>query len=84
MIEAIETLHAITTGHLQRGSVARIRDCCNKGGILSDCIKSLGGICTYDDYPTVRGNCEPNACQPFTSVCFRILMIFKFLQTIYT
>lgn len=66
LIEIIETLHAIATGNLTRGSVERVKDCCAKSDVLSDCIQKLGGICTYDDYPTARNVCEPNACKPFT------------------
>jgi hypothetical protein len=70
-VEAIESLHAIATGNLQRGSVARVIDCCSKDIITYECIQQMGGICTYDDYPTVRGSCEANACKPFASVCLK-------------
>ena len=70
-IETIETLHAIATGKLQRGSVARVIDCCAKEIMSYECIRKMGGICTYNDYPTVRGTCEKNACQPFATVCLK-------------
>ncbi len=31
----------------------------------------MDGICTYDDYSTVRGSCEVKVCQPFASVCLK-------------
>ena len=68
-LETIESLHAIATGTLQRGSIARVMDCCATN-MTYGCIKSFGGICTYDDYPNVLGKCQTSACQPFASVCF--------------
>ncbi|CAF0782617.1 unnamed protein product [Adineta ricciae] len=66
MVETIESLHAIATGTLQRGSIARVMDCCATN-MTYGCIKSFGGICTYDDYPNVLGKCQTSACQPFAS-----------------
>ena len=69
-VETIESLHAIKTGNLIRGSVARVIDCCQQYTIDYECIARLGGICRDSDYPTTRGTCEPNACTPFATVCF--------------
>ncbi|UJR36348.1 hypothetical protein I4U23_029075 [Adineta vaga] len=66
MVETIESLHTIATGNLQRGSVARIIDCCSMN-MTYECIKQIGGICTYDDYPNTLGKCVSNACTPFAS-----------------
>jgi hypothetical protein len=68
IVETIESLYAIATGNLTRGSISRVIDCCGQSAITYDCIKTLGGICTYDDYPAPRNTCVANACQPFASV----------------
>ncbi|CAF3915986.1 unnamed protein product, partial [Rotaria magnacalcarata] len=78
MVETIESLHAIKTGNLIRGSVARVIDCCQQYTIDYECIARLGGICRDSDYPTTRGTCEPNACTPFAT--FDKLVVFRGLD----
>ncbi|CAF3652342.1 unnamed protein product [Rotaria socialis] len=78
MVETIESLHAIKTGNLIRGSVARVIDCCQQYTIDYECIARLGGICRDSDYPTTRGTCEPNACTPFST--FDKLVVFRGLD----
>ncbi|CAF3353192.1 unnamed protein product [Rotaria sp. Silwood1] len=63
--EVIESLHAIQTGQLVEGSVARVADCCPQPVDPFQCIKKLGGICRAADYPTRTGQCIPNQCTPF-------------------
>ncbi|CAF0807713.1 unnamed protein product [Rotaria sp. Silwood1] len=64
-VEVIESLHAIQTGQLVEGSVARVADCCPQPVDPFQCIKKLGGICRAADYPTPTGQCIPNQCTPF-------------------
>ncbi|CAF0879195.1 unnamed protein product [Rotaria sordida] len=78
MVETIESLYAIETGNLTRGSVARVIDCCPKFIVDFECIVRLGGICRDSDYPTARGTCEPNACVPFAT--FEKLIVFRGLD----
>jgi hypothetical protein len=67
--EIIESLHAIQTGNLEAGSVARVIDCCPSQINTLQCISKLGGICHEGDYPTTTGQCVPNKCTPFAKVC---------------
>lgn len=62
-------MHAIQTGNLVKGSVARVIDCCSQEIDPFECISKLGGICSESDYPTTTGQCVPNACQPQIHVC---------------
>jgi hypothetical protein len=72
ILELIETLHAIQTGDLRMGSVARVIDCCQAPVDTFQCIYKLGGICFASDYPAPTGKCVPNACKPFATVRIRI------------
>ncbi|CAF3480943.1 unnamed protein product [Rotaria sp. Silwood1] len=78
MVEVIESLYAIETGNLTRGSVARVVDCCPQQEVDFECIVRLGGICRDSDYPNTRATCEPNACVPFAT--FDKLIVFRGLD----
>jgi hypothetical protein len=65
----VESLHAIQTGNLAEGSVARVADCCPQAVDPLQCITKLGGICHLADYPKPTGQCVPNQCKPFAKVC---------------
>ncbi|CAM2719641.1 unnamed protein product [Rotaria socialis] len=65
--ELAETLHAINTKNLIRGSVGRTFDCCPQPIDAFDCIKNMSGICRETDYPTALGTCETNKCKPFST-----------------
>jgi hypothetical protein len=67
--ELVETLHAIETGNLIKGSTTRVFDCCPQPIDAFECIKKLNGICRNNDYPNILGACEPDECTPFTTVC---------------
>ena len=70
LIEVVESLHAIYTNNLIEGSIPRIYDCCLQAEPdIFECIQKLGGICRKPDYPEIVDKCEPNACNPFTTVC---------------
>ncbi|UJR17998.1 hypothetical protein I4U23_004899 [Adineta vaga] len=71
--ELVETLHAIETGNLIKGSSSRVLDCCPQPIDAFECIKNMSGICRDSDYPTPLGSCEPNKCQPFTTVSDTLL-----------
>jgi hypothetical protein len=62
-------LHAIQTGSLKEGSIARVVDCCPQPVDPFQCITKLGGICLAADYPATTGQCVPNQCKPFATVC---------------
>ncbi|CAF4236522.1 unnamed protein product, partial [Rotaria sordida] len=64
-VEVVESLHAIQTGQLIEGSIARVADCCPQPVDPFLCIMKLGGICSATDYPTPTGQCIPNQCTPF-------------------
>lgn len=71
----METLYAIETGNLIKGSIARVYDCCPQPADAFVCIKNMSGICRDSDYPTINGSCEPNKCKPYTTVS--IFYIFE-------
>jgi len=64
-VEVVESLHAIQTGQLEEGSVARVIDCCPQPVDPFQCVIKLGGICRQADYPSTTGQCVPDQCQPF-------------------
>ncbi|UJR06619.1 hypothetical protein I4U23_010903 [Adineta vaga] len=69
--ELVETLHAIETGNLIKGSISRVYDCCPQPIDAFDCIQNMSGICRDSDYPSVLGSCDLNKCKPFTT--FKII-----------
>ncbi|CAF1486837.1 unnamed protein product [Adineta steineri] len=66
--ELVESLHAIETGNLTKGSISRVYDCCQQPIDAFDCIQNMSGICYNSDYPTALDQCEPDKCKPFTTV----------------
>ena len=77
VLETIESLYAIATGQLRRGSYARVIDCCPSASVDYQCIENLGGICPYENYTQPLQKCDANACVPFATVSFR-WRIFSF------
>ncbi len=69
----METLHAIETGNLTKGSISQKYDCCPQPIDAFECIKNMSGICRDSDYPTALGSCQPNTCKPFTTVSISLL-----------
>ncbi|CAF1380129.1 unnamed protein product [Adineta steineri] len=65
--ELVESLHAIETGNLVKGSISRVYDCCQQPIDAFDCIQNMSGICYNSDYPTALDQCEPDKCKPFTT-----------------
>ncbi|CAF1459066.1 unnamed protein product [Adineta ricciae] len=65
--ELVETLYALETGNLIKGSISRVDDCCPQPTDAFECIKNMSGICRNSDYPITLGSCEPNKCKPFTT-----------------
>ncbi|CAF4553727.1 unnamed protein product, partial [Rotaria magnacalcarata] len=67
--EVVESLYAIYTNNLTEGSIPRIYDCCLQAEPdIFECIQKLGGICRKPGYPEIVNKCEPNACNPFTTI----------------
>lgn len=67
----IETLHAIDTKQLVRGSPAFVSDCCPQPVDPFTCVAKLGGICSETDYPQPTGKCASSKCTPFANVRIR-------------
>ncbi|CAF1031161.1 unnamed protein product [Adineta ricciae] len=66
--ELVETLYAIETGKLIKGSISQIFDCCPQPTDAFDCIqKNTNGICPDSDYPASLGSCNLTICKPFAT-----------------
>jgi hypothetical protein len=68
ILEVIESFHAIKTGKLEEGSVARVIDCCPQPVDPFQCIIKLGGLCRAADYPITTGQCIADKCKPVITV----------------
>jgi C1A family cysteine protease len=71
--EAVESYHAIHTGHLLSLSSAEALSCCTEGCLFSganifDCIAKIGGLCSEASYPHRTEHCENSTCLPVAKI----------------
>nr|ACD54672.1 cysteine protease [Adineta vaga] len=71
--ELVETLYAIETRHLIKGSISQVYDCCPQPIGAFECIQNMSGICRDVDYSVPLGSCDLNRCKPLTTVSIFII-----------